>query len=429
MRKHKTLITVIVFVTAALAVCLVVAAVFSSLARRPRLGGFDDSDLIPTRIEVPVESNAFWTLLQATNDLYWPKSLDHKLGDLSSNTNWDDALAAEVLDKNRAYLGWFDKSFQQPFLLVPETKTFDEEYPYLSSWRDLSRVESIQANALFRGHKEKEAFDSALKIIKFGQRTENSGGPIIHYLVGSSIKTLGLLRIQQMTAQTTLPEADLMRIIRELDRLGPNKEGLTNALKVEYQMQCKYLDDLAKGKTSVTNSGSEQTMHSIGLKPFFSATKTKMEFAQSARIIRDGIGRPFGDIPWSDMPAVETNRSILKRLIKGNAIGDILFELLGSSSKSFSTRKSREAVNVTATQLLLALKIYQIRHNKLPESLSELVPEFFPQIPLDDFDGKPFRYLPGKKLIYSVGPDLKDSGGEDFHKNPKDYDLPFQIEF
>ena len=84
---------------------------------------------------------------------------------------------------------------------------------------------------------------------------------------------------------------------------------------------------------------------------------------------------------------------------------------------------------MTATQLLLALKIYQIRHNKLPESLSELVPEFFPQIPLDDFDGKPFRYLPGKKLIYSVGPDLKDSGGEDFHKNPKDYDLPFQIEF
>jgi hypothetical protein len=428
MRKHKTLITFVVFIAAAMAVCLVVAAVFSSLARRSRPGGFDDSDLIPTRIEVPVASNAFWTLLQATNDLYWPSSLDHKLGDLSRNTNWDDPLAAEVLDKNRAYLGWFDKSFQQPFLLVPETKTFDEEYPYLSSWRDLSRVESIRANALFRGHKEKEAFDSALKIIKFGQRVENSGGPIIHYFVGAGIKTFGLLRMQQMTTQTTLPEADLMRIIRELDRLGPNKEGLTNALKVEYQMQCKYLDDLARGKISATNSG-ERMMISIGMTPVFSATKTKMEFAQSARIIRDGIGRPFGDIPWSDMPAVETNRSILKRLIKGNAIGDILFGLLGSSSKNISSKKSREAVNVTATQLLLALKIYKTRHDKLPESLSELVPEFFPQIPQDDFDGKPFRYLPGKRLIYSVGPDLKDVGGEDSHNNPKDYDYPFQIEF
>jgi 3-methyladenine DNA glycosylase AlkC len=108
MRKHKTLITVVVLITAALAVCLVVAAVFSSLARRPKPGAFDDSDLIPTRIEVPVESNAFWTLLQATNELYWPKSLDHKLSDLSNNTNWDDSLAAEVLEKNHACLDWFN---------------------------------------------------------------------------------------------------------------------------------------------------------------------------------------------------------------------------------------------------------------------------------------------------------------------------------
>jgi hypothetical protein len=428
MRKHKILITVIVSVAAALTVCLVVAAVFSSLARRQKPAAFDDSDLIPTRTEVPVESNAFWTLLQATNELYSPGLLESRLRDLSNNTNWDDALAAEVLEKNHACLDLLDKSFQQPFLLVPEPKTFDEEYHYLSSWRDLSRVESIQANALFRAHNEKAAFDSALKIIRFGQRAENSGGPIIHYLVGSGIKTAGLHQIRQMTAQTTLPEADLMGSIRELDSLGPNKEGLTNALKVEYQMQCKYLDDFAKGKTATTNSG-EQMMASIGLKPFFSVTRTKMEFAQSARVIRDGMSKPFGEIPWSDLPVVETNGPTLKRLIKGNVMGDIFFQLLGPSSKSFSIRKSREMVNVTATRLLLALKIYKMRHDKLPESLSELVPEFFPQVPLDDFDGKPFRYLPGKKLIYSVGPDLKDSGGEGFQRNSEAYDLPFRIEF
>ena len=62
-------------------------------------------------------------------------------------------------------------------------------------------------------------------------------------------------------------------------------------------------------------------------------------------------------------------------------------------------------------------------------AVSELVPEFFPQVPMDDFDGKPFRYLPDKKLIYSVGPDLKDSWGEGFSKHSEDYDLPFKIEF
>ena len=70
-----------------------------------------------------------------------------------------------------------------------------------------------------------------------------------------------------------------------------------------------------------------------------------------------------------------------------------------------------------------------MRHDKLPESLSELVPEFLSQVPKDDFDGKPFRYLPDKKLIYSVGPDLKDDGGNGIEKHSENYDIPFKIEF
>jgi hypothetical protein len=58
-----------------------------------------------------------------------------------------------------------------------------------------------------------------------------------------------------------------------------------------------------------------------------------------------------------------------------------------------------------------------------------LVPEFFPQVPIDDFHGKPFRYLPDKKLIYSVGPDLKDFGGEGRRQNSDNYNLPFKIDF
>jgi hypothetical protein len=428
-KKHKILIAVAIFIASIVVVCLIVAVVFSSLAKRPKLAALDDSDLIPLRTEVPVESNAFWTLSRATNELYWPQSLERKLGNLSNNTNWDDSLAADVLEKNHSCLNLFDEAMRQPFFLVPEPKTLAEDYPYLGRWRTISRVESIRAVALFRAKNERDAFDSTLKIIKFGQRAENSGGGIIHYLVGSAIKAIGLHDIQQMTAQTTLQETNLVELIHELDNFKANKEGLTNALKVEYQTKCKLLDDLAAGKNPMTNSESNQITPSFGTKLFFNPTKTKMEFAQVDRIFRDSISKPFSEIPWSDLPVAETNFSVWKHLIKGNAIGDILFELTGPSLKGFATRKSRENVNVTATQLLLALKIYKTRHGKLPESLSELVPEFFPQVPIDDFDGKSFRYLPDKKIIYSVGPDLKDSGGESFHKNSESYDLPFKIEF
>src|ERR1700722_13768567 len=400
------------------------------ISRSRQKSAFHDSDLTFSRVEVSVESNAFWTLLKATNELYWPKSLENKLGDLSSNTNWDDSLAADMLKKNRACLNLFDESLQQPFLLVPEIKTFDDDSSYIDGWRKISLVESIQAIGLFRTKKEKEAFDAALKIIQFGQRVENSGGPTLYYVVGAGIKTRGLLRIQQMTADTTLNEGDLIQLIRELDNFKANKEGFINALKVEYQTQAKYCDDYAAGKIpEQTNSAFMRSLISIGIMPVFNATKTKREYAQAARVVRDNFSKPFGEVQWSDLPAVETNISVWMRLASGNAIGDILFEMLEPDFKNVSSRKSREDVNVTATQLLLALKIYKMRHDKLPDSLSELTPEFFPQVPIDDFDGKPFRYLPDKKTIYSVGPDLKDSGGEGFHKNSENYDLPFKIEF
>jgi len=42
---------------------------------------------------------------------------------------------------------------------------------------------------------------------------------------------------------------------------------------------------------------------------------------------------------------------------------------------------------------------------------------------------KPFRYLPEKKIIYSVGPRLKDFGGKQSDLLSEDYNYPFKIEF
>jgi hypothetical protein len=60
-------------------------------------------------------------------------------------------------------------------------------------------------------------------------------------------------------------------------------------------------------------------------------------------------------------------------------------------------------------RLVVACRFYEIRHGRLPETLDALVPEFLSEVPRDPFDGKPFRYLPGKAVVYSIGEDLKDS--------------------
>ena len=68
--------------------------------------------------------------------------------------------------------------------------------------------------------------------------------------------------------------------------------------------------------------------------------------------------------------------------------------------------------NLAATKLIIACHLFQRETGRKPQSLEELVPTYLPSIPLDPFDGKPFRYNPEKGVVYSVGTSLDDLGGE-----------------
>ena len=68
-------------------------------------------------------------------------------------------------------------------------------------------------------------------------------------------------------------------------------------------------------------------------------------------------------------------------------------------------------IDVTA----IALKRYQLRHGDYPADLTALVPEFVPSVPRDPVDGQPLRYrrnTDGTFLLYSVGENGKDDGGD-----------------
>jgi hypothetical protein len=63
----------------------------------------------------------------------------------------------------------------------------------------------------------------------------------------------------------------------------------------------------------------------------------------------------------------------------------------------------------------VALKRYRLRHGSLPPSLDALVPEFLASVPIDYMDGKPIKYRldsGGAFILYSVGEDGKDDGGD-----------------
>ena len=85
----------------------------------------------------------------------------------------------------------------------------------------------------------------------------------------------------------------------------------------------------------------------------------------------------------------------------------------------------------------LALRLYEVDHGARPGSLSDLVPEYLPTLPLDPFDpaARSLQYLPegaGARL-YSVGKDGRDDGGAYALRatgdiDPDQKDLPFFLD-
>jgi hypothetical protein len=62
----------------------------------------------------------------------------------------------------------------------------------------------------------------------------------------------------------------------------------------------------------------------------------------------------------------------------------------------------------------LALRCYQSEQGRAPTGLEQLVPQYLQRVPSDPFSGRPMIYRPQSTnwLLYSVGPDGVDDGGQ-----------------
>jgi hypothetical protein len=99
---------------------------------------------------------------------------------------------------------------------------------------------------------------------------------------------------------------------------------------------------------------------------------------------------------------------------------DRLRFLFASENITIADSMIRKTLEVQTQQQMaltvLGIQRYRLRTGRLPAQLSELVPEYLAALPHDFMDGKALRYRqrPGEDdfLLYSVGEDGKDDGGD-----------------
>ena len=87
------------------------------------------------------------------------------------------------------------------------------------------------------------------------------------------------------------------------------------------------------------------------------------------------------------------------------------FPAVGKAVTKFALIQSQVDLARTAC----ALERFRLAHGNYPERLAELVPTYLDKVPLDIVNGEPLHYRRtdnGKFVLYSIGLDGKDDGGD-----------------
>jgi len=393
----------------------------------------DDADLRITFDDIPVDENAFTYFNRAAGELLWSTSESGKrrLADLAKGKDWDDALAADVLAQNEGVLELIEQGLACPRCQLPEVRRYDDKLSYLPPWRNVAQLGAIRAEQILRQGQEREALDQAMLIIRFGHTVEHGRGCVIPYLVGMNIKQIGRREFASIVSRCTLGPDDLTPYIEQLGCYRFSGDELAEAFRVEYMIAANTLDDIAAGRYSVEDpdDGSSDRRGSVFLKP----NRTKKRMAEAIRLL---IASTHETHAAATLPKIDRDRDVgwtIRAILSGNFVGRDLYRLIMPALERVHISKCRENCSIAATQVLVALKCYQVEHGELPETLDELVPEYLEAVPLDDFDGTPMKYSKEKRVVYAVGTNLTDNGG--IAKDDKDgvdtdgYDFVYKIEF
>jgi hypothetical protein len=409
-----------------------------------------DEDLKVQRIQIPEDKNALTFFLQAVEKLDMPqrstaldRPVDKRPGEtdddvaqnerdlfneIAEGKRWDGPFVEQVLKRNAEALALWEKGMAAPHFQTFEFKTINDLIPQVFSYLDFANLVTVRSRAAAKRGDSEAALADGLKLVRFGRRIQGDKGCLSEYLVGLTIKEMGMEVIRQALLDSALPPARLRHYASELSKYPIDADGLGDAFRNEYVVQMEVIDGLTSHKYSpafLSQIGGSPSWPSPGWALLWEAIRvvsfkpqaTRRTFAENARFGIQNVPKPFKDMAPED-PNIR-DFSLARGALSGNLLGRVCCRLLLSGAWGALELKCRGNVELAATRILLAMKAYKLDKGALPKNLDELVPQYLDAVPIDDYDGKPMRYNAAKKVVYSVGRDLKDGGGmtmEDYLK-------------
>ncbi|MCK4298999.1 MAG: hypothetical protein KAX80_05675, partial [Planctomycetes bacterium] len=277
--------------------------------------------------------------------------------------------------------------------------------PHTESLREAVRLERTAMLVSLRAGQTEQAFERWLDSVGIVRHQEGQN-VLISELVRSACLSISLDAVQALVQSGELTDAQLSRALAGLDGIE-GRNSFTDCLKGEL-VSFRQCYRLGFGQVFPGSGGSPVPGHSLVIgvfRPLF-----QHDEATGVRLVSELIDLSMQPHYQVRQQVAQWGRSLSVRPWLTPLTAMVLpylyntLDLVAYAEASAALARTR-----------LALELYRLSRGDYPDALSDLAPDFLPQIPLDPFDGKPLRYIKSAErvAVYSLGRDLQDDGGSE----------------
>jgi hypothetical protein len=326
--------------------------------------------------------------------------------------------------------------------------------------RALANLKGMQCRVLLLDDQIDDALQEAQSIIKMGSVLLHSESLFVDFLIASAILSIGYCAAYDMALHPKAKRGHAAKAF-ELLSIGPDRDIFNDSLRVEF---CRwFLPELAR----LPQTRDPLTLATVAMTPHWDLNykPSEKELAEVQRAIRDtasilaGHEHPFdrdatlrmanelhiawfaelekpywkrradwGETIFDEMsawpdfasvtpecllsggfeaatrPPTEDEFAVARKAL--HQIDNVVGKHMIAEQYKARWRDSVEMfeVRLRSMQLRIALSHYERAHGELPATLDALVSDgWFPHVPIDPYDGQPFRYSSEHRLIWSVG--------------------------
>jgi len=386
------------------------------------LDAIGDEDLRVPRRAVDREKNLRVALEQWDARHPWPGRVERELYEVLGSDPFDREAAERLL----ARMDGLEEiepllalpEFQLPVALPPDpVRQFGAIF-------DLYRISAGLALrsrlAAVRGDRE-QALHDAFVVLDLGQRLEHAvGATLVLMMVSQRVEHFGLGALDRVSQSGVFDAEAARRTGLRLEAYRPDPGAWSAMWATEYEVVKHALLTLPPEQWLPPESWElpdQETGHATEdgepwlLRSYVShPRRTAAIYAEGFRRYQRWSGTCTSEPPRADDLVGSFEKLIF--LLSPNSAGELSAMVGMNLWERFHLRRCQLQVEITATQVKLALRAYRAERGRLPETLEELVPEYLAATPIDAFDGRPLRYSRERARLWSVGSDRRDDGGE-----------------